>query len=157
MANWFGTAGAAADGAAQDPRAAASHHGLPLHRLSAHERRRVLFERGNSKANDFPSSRVSPSSAGLHGASRHFFCPHCVSWLFTRPGGMDWFVKLRPTMLDDPSWFFALRRNLDEREAAVGDDACGASLRDGAGFRRIREADTGIRRAGVVRQAGRAF
>ena len=25
--------------------------------------------------------------------------------MFTRPEGMDWFVNLRPTMLDDPSWF----------------------------------------------------
>ena len=28
-----------------------------------------------------------------------------MSWMFTRPEGMDWFVNLRPTMLDDPSWF----------------------------------------------------
>lgn len=42
---------------------------------------------------------------GLHGASRHYFCGHCMSWMFTRPEGLDWFVNLRPTMLDDPSWF----------------------------------------------------
>ena len=46
-----------------------------------------------------------PVIGGLHGASRHFFCQHCMSWMFTRPEGMDWFVNLRPTMLDDPSWF----------------------------------------------------
>jgi hypothetical protein len=28
-----------------------------------------------------------------------------MSWMFTRPEGIDWFVNLRPTMLDDPSWF----------------------------------------------------
>ena len=28
-----------------------------------------------------------------------------MSWLFTRPEGMDWFVNLRPTRLDDTSWF----------------------------------------------------
>lgn len=28
-----------------------------------------------------------------------------MSWMFTRAEGMDWFVNLRPTMLDDPSWF----------------------------------------------------
>ena len=28
-----------------------------------------------------------------------------MSWMFTRPEGMDWFVNLRPTMLDDRSWF----------------------------------------------------
>ena len=46
-----------------------------------------------------------PVIGGLHGASKHYFCPHCMSWMFTRPEGLDWFVNLRPTMLDDPSWF----------------------------------------------------
>lgn len=41
---------------------------------------------------------------GLHGATRHNFCPHCMSWMFTQPRGFD-FVNLRPTMLDDPSGF----------------------------------------------------
>jgi hypothetical protein len=35
----------------------------------------------------------------------HFFCPRCMSWMFTRPPGMDWFVNLRPAMLDDHGWF----------------------------------------------------
>jgi hypothetical protein len=35
----------------------------------------------------------------------HHFCPSCMTWTFTRPVGMDWFVNLRPTMLDDPHWF----------------------------------------------------
>jgi len=42
---------------------------------------------------------------GLHGATRHYFCSYCMSWLFTRPEGLDWFVNVRPTLLDDPSWF----------------------------------------------------
>jgi hypothetical protein len=46
-----------------------------------------------------------PVIGGLHGASRHYFCPHCLTWMFTRPEGMDWFVNLRPTMLDDTSGF----------------------------------------------------
>ncbi|OBZ97035.1 aldehyde-activating protein [Pararhizobium polonicum] len=46
-----------------------------------------------------------PVIGGLHGASRHYFCPHCKSWMFTRPEGVDWFVNLRPTMLDDASWY----------------------------------------------------
>lgn len=46
-----------------------------------------------------------PVIGGLHGATRHYFCPHCMSWMFTRPEGMDFFVNLRPTMLDDASWF----------------------------------------------------
>ena len=41
-----------------------------------------------------------PVIGGLHGATRHFFCPHCMSWLFTRPEGLDEFVHVRATMLD---------------------------------------------------------
>ena len=39
------------------------------------------------------------------GAAGHHFCPRCWSWMFTRPQGLDWFVNLRPTMLDDAAWF----------------------------------------------------
>ena len=46
-----------------------------------------------------------PVIGGLRGGTRHSFCPHCMSWMFTRPEGVDWFVNLRPTMLDDASWF----------------------------------------------------
>ena len=28
-----------------------------------------------------------------------------MSWMFTRPEGLDWLVNMRPTMLDDPSWY----------------------------------------------------
>ncbi len=34
----------------------------------------------------------------------HHFCPHCMTWMFTQVIGAD-FVNLRPTMLDDHSWF----------------------------------------------------
>ncbi len=46
-----------------------------------------------------------PVIGGLHGGTRHFHCPRCMSWVFTRPEGMDHFVNVRATMLDDPSWF----------------------------------------------------
>jgi hypothetical protein len=46
-----------------------------------------------------------PVIGGLHGATRHFFCPHCMSWLFTRPEGMDEFVNVRTAMLKDPARF----------------------------------------------------
>jgi hypothetical protein len=46
-----------------------------------------------------------PVIGGLHGATRHFFCGYCMSWLFTRPEGLDWFVNVRVTMLDDAGWF----------------------------------------------------
>ncbi|GEC30460.1 hypothetical protein EFR01_06310 [Sinorhizobium fredii] len=53
----------------------------------------------------FAVTRGDPAIGGLHGATRHYFCPHCMSWMFTRPEGMDWFVNLRATMLDDAGWF----------------------------------------------------
>jgi hypothetical protein len=52
----------------------------------------------------FAITKGEPVIGGLHGATRHFFCPHCMSWMFTRPEGFD-FVNLRATMLDDPSGF----------------------------------------------------
>jgi hypothetical protein len=50
---------------------------------------------------------VTEGEPVLGGKSRdmHHFCPHCMSWMFTRPIGMDWFVNVRPSMLDDHGWF----------------------------------------------------
>src|SRR5690554_4818753 len=42
---------------------------------------------------------------GLHGEHEHLFCGYCMSWMFTRPHGIDTFVNVRATLLDDPSWF----------------------------------------------------
>jgi hypothetical protein len=56
-------------------------------------------------AEGFAVTEGEPVIGGLHGATRHYFCGWCMSWMFTRPEGMDWFVNLRATMLDDPSWF----------------------------------------------------
>lgn len=53
----------------------------------------------------FTVTRGEPVIGGLHGASRHYFCGHCMSWMFTRPEGMDFFVNLRPSMLDNPQSF----------------------------------------------------
>ena len=49
----------------------------------------------------FEVTSGGPVIGGLHGPTRHFFCPRCMSWLFTRPEGMDEFVNVRATMLDD--------------------------------------------------------
>jgi hypothetical protein len=46
-----------------------------------------------------------PVIGGLHGPTRHFFCPHCMSWLFTRPEGLDDFVNVRATLFDDAQGF----------------------------------------------------
>ncbi|MGK6312538.1 GFA family protein [Neorhizobium sp. DT-125] len=54
----------------------------------------------------FKTITGEPVIGGLHGAdAHHYHCPRCKSWMFTRPEGMDWFVNIRPTMLDDASWF----------------------------------------------------
>jgi hypothetical protein len=52
----------------------------------------------------FEVTEGEPVIGGLHGPTRHYFCPHCMSWLFTRAEGVDWFVNLRPTVLDEARW-----------------------------------------------------
>jgi len=52
----------------------------------------------------FAVTSGEPVIGGLHGDSRHFHCPHCKSWMFTRPKGLD-LVNVRATMLDDHAWY----------------------------------------------------
>jgi len=52
-------------------------------------------------AEGFAVTQGEPVIGGLHGPDRHYHCPHCLSWVFTRPNGMDWFVNVRATMLDN--------------------------------------------------------
>jgi len=53
----------------------------------------------------FEVTQGEPVIGGLHDpATRHFFCPHCMSWMFTRAEGLDWFVNIRTTLLDAPRW-----------------------------------------------------
>lgn len=54
----------------------------------------------------FPSSALSvtgdePVIGGLHGATRHYFCGYCKSWLFTKPDQLGDIVIVRTTLLDD--------------------------------------------------------
>jgi hypothetical protein len=54
----------------------------------------------------FRVTEGEPVPGGLQaGTIRHHFCPHCKSWMFTRVDGMDLFVNVRATMLDDTSWY----------------------------------------------------
>jgi hypothetical protein len=46
----------------------------------------------------------SPVQGGKPGNGMHHFCGTCMSWMFTRPPGMD-FVNVRPTMFDATDWF----------------------------------------------------
>ena len=59
-------------------------------------------------ADGFAVTKGEPVIGGLHGAdTHHFFCGHCMSWMFTKAEGMP-FVNVRPTMLDDTGWFTKL-------------------------------------------------
>jgi hypothetical protein len=42
---------------------------------------------------------------GMHATPMHHFCPHCMSWLFSRFDAASPFFNLRATMLDDATWF----------------------------------------------------
>ena len=46
-----------------------------------------------------------PVVAGASAEAGHHFCPDCMTWMFTRPEGLDFFVNVRPTMLDDTGWY----------------------------------------------------
>lgn len=59
----------------------------------------------NMRAETFAVTAGEPVIGGLHGPARHYFCGYCMTWMFTRPEQLDWIVNLRPTMLEDPSWF----------------------------------------------------
>ena len=55
-------------------------------------------------ANAFDVILGEPVIGGLHGAARHYMCPHCMSWLFTRPDGIDFFVNVRAVLFDKAEW-----------------------------------------------------
>jgi hypothetical protein len=50
---------------------------------------------------DFEVTRGEPVLGGLKGATRHLFCPSCMSWMFTRPEGLDDYVNVRSPLFDD--------------------------------------------------------
>ena len=57
-------------------------------------------------ADGFEVIAGEPVLGGLKGpVSHHYHCPDCLSWMFTRAEGFDWFVNVRPSMLDDHLWF----------------------------------------------------
>jgi len=54
----------------------------------------------------FEITQGEPVPGGLKGpVSHHYHCPRCLGWMFTRAEGFDWFVNVRPSMLDDHAWF----------------------------------------------------
>jgi hypothetical protein len=40
---------------------------------------------------------------GIHGATHHYFCDYCKSWLYTEMEGVPDFVNVRATLFDAPS------------------------------------------------------
>jgi hypothetical protein len=54
--------------------------------------------------NGFEVIRGQPVLGGLRSPDlQHFFCPQCMTWMFTR--FLPEFVNVRATMLEDVSWF----------------------------------------------------
>lgn len=53
-------------------------------------------------AEQFVITQGVPVIGGLHGATQHFFCAHCLSWLFTRPAGNEALIGVRSSLFDDP-------------------------------------------------------
>lgn len=53
----------------------------------------------------FAVTAGEPVIGGMHGEIRHFHCPHCLSWMFTRPPGSYRMVNVRAPMLDEAGWF----------------------------------------------------
>ena len=54
----------------------------------------------------FAVTKGEPVLGGLRGPdAHHHHGPECMSWVFTRAEGMDWFVNVRATMLDEAGWF----------------------------------------------------
>jgi len=52
-------------------------------------------------AQNFTVDAGEPVIGGLHGGTRHLFCPYCMSWLFTRIEGMDEFINVRASLLEN--------------------------------------------------------
>ena len=72
----------------------------------------------------FEVTAGEPVVGGLHGPTRHLFCPHCLSWLFTRPEGAEWLVNVRATMFDEAAAFTPFMETFtDERLAWVATPA----------------------------------
>ena len=82
-------------------------------------------------ADGFEVSQGETVVGGLHGEEvKHHFCAWCMTWVFTRPTAVDWFVNLRPTLLEDFELVRAFHRDLHQREAALGLGPGGPQLRE---------------------------
>jgi hypothetical protein len=56
-------------------------------------------------AEGFEVTAGEPVIGGLRAETQHFFCPSCMSWLFTRIAEAEWVVNVRATMMDEAADF----------------------------------------------------
>lgn len=52
----------------------------------------------------FEATGVEPVVGALHGDTKHLYCPHCKIWLYSLPAGVNSYVNVHPTLLDDRQW-----------------------------------------------------
>jgi hypothetical protein len=52
----------------------------------------------------FEVIKGEPVLGGMRAEPKHYHCPACKSWVFTKPSDLPWLVNLQPTMLDDHAW-----------------------------------------------------
>ena len=51
-------------------------------------------------------TKGEPVECGTHGPDQdHMACPHCMSWMFTRPAALDFMVNVRATLFDETGWY----------------------------------------------------
>ncbi|MFV2053400.1 GFA family protein [Aliiroseovarius sp. YM-037] len=61
----------------------------------------------------------APVVGGLKGPDlSHYFCPECMTWMFTRITGLDAFVNVRPTLFDDRNWFSPFIETMTDEKLA---------------------------------------
>lgn len=53
----------------------------------------------------FELTSGEPVIGGLRSEPRHYFCPWCMSWLYTQVQGLDHVVNVRATLLEDARSF----------------------------------------------------
>ena len=53
----------------------------------------------------FEVTQGEPVLGGVRAEPKHYHCPSCKSWMFTKPTSLPWMMNLRAALLDDPSWF----------------------------------------------------
>ena len=57
-------------------------------------------------AEGFEVMKGEPVIGGLKQADLpHYFCPDCMSWMFTRPAALDFMVNIRATLFDETGWY----------------------------------------------------